>query len=109
MMTRGDRDQVWQQIMLSTDAIESAALVNDWDSVNELLQERKTLLKQFFSEPLASQHQQQLARLQQDIQHILDSDAATLDRGLHSKDVVAKQLSTLKTGKRARAAYIDTN
>ena len=107
MTTAQERDRIWQEIMSSTEAIESAALLNDWNTVNQLLQDRKTLLNQFFSEPLATQHQQQLAKLQQDIQHILDTDLVTLDRGMRSKQVVARQLDVMKTGREAKAAYAD--
>ena len=66
------RQRLWKQILNSSKALDNAASSSDWESLTPLIEARLRLLRQFFSEPLASEHSKQLEQIRVDLEAMLE-------------------------------------
>lgn len=99
------RKNLWQKILDSGLAMEQAANENDWHRLNELIETRLGLLRDFFAEPVANLHHQTLHQIQAEIRLILEQADNTRNLTQANKEVVAKSLKKLRQGKEAIKNY----
>lgn len=99
------RKNLWQKILDSGQAMEQAANENDWHSLNQLIETRLGLLRDFFAEPVADLHHQTLHQIQAEIRLILEQADSTRNLSQANKEVVARSLKKLRHGKQAIKNY----
>lgn len=85
--------------------MEQAANENDWHSLNQLIETRLGLLRDFFAEPVADLHHQTLHQIQAEIRLILEQADSTRNLSQANKEVVARSLKKLRHGKQAIKNY----
>ncbi|MFK7862710.1 MAG: flagellar protein FliT [Pseudohongiellaceae bacterium] len=99
------KQKVWQQILTSTNDMAEVAQRNDWELLEELVQHRKKLLSDFFSEPVAKDRHLALEQIRNDISLILIQDRNTKKSCLSNKGSILGGLQTLQKGKSAVKMY----
>ncbi len=99
------RKTLWQKILDSGQAMEQAANENDWLKLNELIETRLGLLRDFFAEPVADLQQQTLHQIQSEIHLILEQSENVRDLTRNNQDVIAKSLKKLRHSKQAIKNY----
>jgi len=104
-----EKHQLWQKIMDSSTAMENLAQKNDWTGLATLLDQRQTLLNQFFNDEVAGLHRQELDKIREDIALIQHRDGELLQNGKDNRDFIAESLSRITRGKRMNKSYQSFN
>lgn len=99
------RKNLWQKILDSGQAMEQAANENDWHRLNQLIETRLGLLRDFFAEPVADLHHQTLHQIQAEIRVILEQTETTRELTRTNQELVVKSLKKLRQGKEAIKNY----
>jgi hypothetical protein len=102
---RKNKRVVWDKILSSSAKMAEVAERNDWELLEELVLQRKKLLSEFFSEPVARDRHLALEQIRDDISQILELDEATKLSSLSNKEAVLSSLQKLQTGKTAIKMY----
>lgn len=96
---------VWEKILSSSVKMTEVAERNDWELLQELVLQRKKLLSEFFSEPIARDRHLALEQIREDISQIMEHDETTKASSQSNKEAVLNSLQKLQTGKTAIKMY----
>lgn len=96
---------VWEKILSSSTKMTEVAERNDWELLEELVLQRKKLLTEFFSEPVAQDRHLALEQIREDITQILEHDEITKSNSQSNKQAVLGSLQKLQKGKSAIKMY----
>lgn len=99
------REQLWQQILDSSNALDSAAKSSDWEALAPLIDARFKLLKSFFAEPLATTHSKHLEQIQLELKAILRQTKSNQSLCEKNQERIAAEIQQLNKGKQALAGY----
>jgi hypothetical protein len=106
---------MWEKILDSSEEMQQVAARQDWDLLQQLIEQRQKLLKEFFrgsSEWSGSQGDNpdhspsySLEQIRRDIDEILAQDALIRARSAKTRDLAATHLKRLSKGKQATRLY----
>lgn len=102
---KNEKQEVWQQILNSSNDMAEVAERNDWELLQELVKQRKKLLSEFFSEPIVKDQHLALEKIRDDISEIMTHDTSTKRHCLTNKEVMHDSLHKLQRGKSAVKMY----
>lgn len=100
-----ERQRLWKTILKTGQAMEKAGNENDWVALNGLIEKRLKLLQEFFAEPIANSHTQNLKQIQDEIQVILDQTEKARNLTKTNQNIVAASLRKLTQTKTAIKNY----
>ncbi len=99
------RQRLWKTILKTGQAMEKAGNENNWVALNELIEKRLKLLQEFFAEPIANSHTQNLKQMQEEIQIILQQTEKARNLTAANQNIVAASLRKLTQTKAAIKNY----
>lgn len=100
-----NKREVWQQILSSSSKMAEVAERNDWELLEQLVEQRKKLLSQFFSEPIAKDRHLALEQIREDISQILGNDKRTQRSCQSNKEAMLGSIQKIHKGKSALKMY----
>ena len=103
--SKPQHSKIWQQILDSSELMQQVAARQDWDELQQLIDQRQRLLEQFFSEPPSQSSSYSLEQIRRDIDTILQQDERIGSRSKHNRDALMASLQRISKGKRAVKAY----
>lgn len=100
-----NKREVWQKILSSSNKMAEVAERNDWELLEQLVEQRKKLLSQFFSEPVAKDRHLELEQIREDISKILVHDKNTSASCQSNKEAMLGSIQKIQKGKSALKMY----
>lgn len=104
-LIKKNKRAVWDKILSSSAQMTEVAERNDWELLEQLVEQRKKLLSDFFSEPVVRDRHLDLDQIREDIGQILEQDHLTKTVSQANKESVIGSIKKIQKGKTAQKLY----